>query len=182
MWQPLAGCQNCDQQVHKPQFAVNALCHLSFTLKIKAPFFAAGSISPTPGMYFFKTAKSQTFSTTCGSSHQPMAISRTILFTRNFKTSFYHILLTSVTHGSVYNSREHILKNIWCIVKGPEWGHIRTQGKDIMSQGLFFHPMGVFWCKVFFLFFPLHYIVFLICYDSKRTITWDEGIRLSPST
>lgn len=112
MWQPLAGCQNCDQQVHKPQFAVNALCHLSFTLKIKAPFFAAGSISPTPGMYFFKTAKSQTFSTTCGSSHQPMAISRTILFTRNFKTSFYHILLTSVTHGSVYNSREHILKNI----------------------------------------------------------------------
>lgn len=153
MWQPLPGYQNCDQHVHKPQFAENALYHLLLTLKIKAPFFAAVSISPTPGVYIFKTVKSQTFSTSSGSSHQPMTISSTILCTRNFKTIFYHILLTSVIHGSMHDSGEYILK-MRCVLKEQEQEHIRTQGKDIMSQGLLVFSYGFFWVRCFPFFSP----------------------------
>lgn len=77
-----------DQCVHKPQFAMNVLYHLSLTIKIIALFFTALSINAAPRIYVPKIAKSQIISTSSGSSHQPMTISSTILFMRNLKTIF----------------------------------------------------------------------------------------------
>jgi len=111
MLQSVPVYENCyDQRVHKPQFAMNALYHLSLTIKIKALFFTAVSISPAPRICLLETAKSQIISITSRSSHQPVAISSIILFNQNFRIFFYHVPVATVTHDAMQDSGEYNLK------------------------------------------------------------------------
>lgn len=93
MLQPVSVHENCYMTNVFISLSLQGMSYIISHEQLKALFFTGLSINTAPKIYIQKIyipkiAKSRIVSTSCGSSHQPMTISSTIIFIRNLKIIF----------------------------------------------------------------------------------------------